>query len=100
MTLTPLLALASCILFGIGGVLSRRGLQHANPLAEAGVSITVTTAVVWSLTLVSGPERLESGWWDGDDIARDYFVGRDASERCLWVFRTRAGEWFVHGVFG
>jgi drug/metabolite transporter, DME family len=55
MTLTPLLALASCILFGIGGVLSRRGLQHANPLAAAVVSITVTTAFVWSLTLFSGP---------------------------------------------
>lgn len=54
MTLTPLLALASCFLFGVGGVLSRRGLQHANPLAAAVVSITVTTAFVWCLTLFSG----------------------------------------------
>jgi DME family drug/metabolite transporter len=55
MSLTPLLAIASSILFGVGGVLSRRGLQHANPLAAAVVSITVTTAFVWCLTLLSGP---------------------------------------------
>ena len=54
MTTTPLLALAASVLFGVGGVLLRRGLQHANPLAAAVVSITVTTAFVWCLTLVSG----------------------------------------------
>jgi len=54
-TITPLLALAASVLFGVGGVLSRRGLQHANPLAAAVVSITVTTAFVWGLTLLSGP---------------------------------------------
>jgi len=54
-TTTPLLALAASVLFGVGGVLSRRGLQHANPLAAAVVSVTVTTAFVWCLTLLSGP---------------------------------------------
>jgi len=29
-----------------------------------------------SLELESGPERIESGWWDGRDVGRDYFVGR------------------------
>jgi len=54
MPLTPLLAIASAILFGIGGVLLRRGLQNANPLAAAVVSITVTTAFVWCLALSAG----------------------------------------------
>jgi protein ImuB len=26
-----------------------------------------------TLHLARGPERIESGWWDGNDIARDYF---------------------------
>jgi uncharacterized membrane protein len=52
--IAPLLALASSTLFGVGAVLSRRGLQRANPLAAAVVSITVTTAFVWGLTLASG----------------------------------------------
>jgi len=51
------------------------------------------------LRLLSGPERIETGWWDGDDIGRDYFVGRNASGEQLWLYRDRGGEWFVHGVF-
>ena len=28
--------------------------------------------------LEQGPERIESGWWDGKDIARDYYIARQA----------------------
>jgi uncharacterized membrane protein len=55
MVSAPLLAMTSAVLFGVGNVLSRRGLQRANPLAAAVVSIAVTTAFVWCLTLFSGP---------------------------------------------
>ncbi|HKW80918.1 MAG TPA: DNA polymerase Y family protein [Casimicrobiaceae bacterium] len=51
------------------------------------------------LRLKSGPERIESGWWDGGDIGRDYFVGRDAEGATLWLYRDRGGGWFVHGIF-
>ena len=54
------------------------------------------------VTLVSGPERIETGWWDGEDVQRDYFVAKDRSGLRLWIFRERAGErrWFLHGMFG
>ena len=51
------------------------------------------------LKLKSGPERIETGWWDGDDVGRDYFVGCTARGEELWLYRDRKGEWFVHGVF-
>ncbi len=53
------------------------------------------------LYIEAGPERLESGWWDGGDIARDYFVARDAAHSRYWIFRERRGgkEWFLHGIF-
>ncbi|MEP6944109.1 MAG: DNA polymerase Y family protein [Betaproteobacteria bacterium] len=51
------------------------------------------------LRLLSGPERIESGWWDGGEIGRDYFVGRDEQGETLWLYRDRGGRWFVHGVF-
>ena len=51
------------------------------------------------LKLLSGPERLETGWWDGNEIGRDYFVGCNARGEELWLYRDRDGEWFVHGVF-
>jgi protein ImuB len=52
-----------------------------------------------ALELESGPERIESGWWDGCDIGRDYFVGRNPRGETLWLYRDREGRWFVHGVF-
>jgi len=54
------------------------------------------------LTLLAGPERIESGWWDGDDVRRDYFVAEDPGGSRLWVFRMREGErrWYLHGIFG
>lgn len=53
------------------------------------------------LKLLAGPERIESGWWDGADVARDYFVARAANEALLWVYRERrpAGAWYLHGIF-
>lgn len=53
------------------------------------------------LTLLAGPERIESGWWDGEDVARDYFVARTPDDALVWVYRERgqAEGWFLHGVF-
>lgn len=52
------------------------------------------------LKLRSGPERIESGWWDGGDVARDYYVAEDRNGAQLWVYCDRtSGEWYVHGVF-
>ncbi|HTP96005.1 MAG TPA: DNA polymerase Y family protein [Burkholderiales bacterium] len=50
---------------------------------------------------LDGPERIESGWWDGADVSRDYFVARAAGGETLWIFRDRrdAGAWFLHGIF-
>lgn len=51
------------------------------------------------LVLVTGPERIESGWWDGADVRRDYFVALDARQRWLWIFRDRqAAGWYLHGL--
>ena len=35
---------------------------------------------------LAGPERIESGWWDGRDCRRDYFVVRDAQGSTLWAY--------------
>lgn len=53
------------------------------------------------LALLAGPERIESGWWDGADAARDYFIAVTPARRLVWVFRERRlpGGWFLHGLF-
>ncbi|MFO1206602.1 MAG: DNA polymerase Y family protein [Burkholderiales bacterium] len=54
-----------------------------------------------SLSILSGPERIESGWWDGNDVSRDYFVASNTAGARFWIFRerTRDRRWFLHGVF-
>jgi len=54
------------------------------------------------LTLLEGPERLETGWWDNDDIARDYYTAINPQGMRLWVFRNRCRRttWYLHGFFG
>jgi protein ImuB len=54
------------------------------------------------LRLEGEPERIETGWWDGGDIARDYYTALDVHGVRLWVFRERIAphRWFLHGVFG
>ena len=54
------------------------------------------------LALLVGPERVESGWWDGDDAKRDYFVARLPNGELAWVYREAGRSslsWFLHGLF-
>jgi protein ImuB len=49
---------------------------------------------------LQGPERIESGWWDGKGVARDYYVAQQTQGARLWVFQDRhSGRWYLHGVF-
>ncbi|MGY0613825.1 Y-family DNA polymerase [Vibrio sp. FJH11] len=51
------------------------------------------------VSLVHGPERIVSGWWDGDEIMRDYYIAHTRQGRWLWVFRDQHKHWFLHGFF-
>ncbi len=57
------------------------------------------------LQLLSGPERIETGWWDGHSVARDYFIAQAHDGSLVWVWRGRLpaaqGEvnWFLQGRF-
>jgi protein ImuB len=53
------------------------------------------------LSFLAGPERIETGWWDGEAVQRDYYVAANPAGETLWVYRERceASAWFLHGVF-
>lgn len=47
-----------------------------------------------------GPERIETGWWRGRTVGRDYYRVETAAGRRFWLFRRlRDGKWFLHGMF-
>ena len=57
------------------------------------------------LQLLSGPERIETGWWDGDAVARDYYIAQAEDGSLVWVFRGRLPgrpdepTWQLQGLF-
>jgi protein ImuB len=53
------------------------------------------------LKLCHSRERIESGWWDEQDVARDYFIAQSPSGSQYWIYRELDGErrWFLQGVF-
>ena len=47
-----------------------------------------------------GPERIETGWWRGQTVGRDYFRVETAAGRRFWLYRRlRDQQWFLHGMF-
>jgi protein ImuB len=54
-----------------------------------------------TLKLRSGPERIESGWWDERDVGRDYYTVVSSFGQRLWVYKDRRScDWHLHGLFG
>ena len=51
------------------------------------------------VSIIEGPERIASGWWDNKEIQRDYFLAQSDQGQQMWVFRTLDDSWYVHGYF-
>jgi protein ImuB len=66
------------------------------------------------LRLLVGPQRLETGWWDGaaqGPAVRDYFIARSEQAGLLWIYRERlvtpsadetphvSVRWYLQGVY-
>jgi len=64
-------------------------LRQPVPLDESGVRI------------LAGPERIESGWWDGGDVRRDYFLVETRSGQRAWAYQTvgEDGSLLLQGWF-
>ena len=57
------------------------------------------------LQLISGPERIEAGWWDAALAERDYFIAQLPEGALVWIYRARLPVegalhgWFLQGRF-
>lgn len=51
--------------------------------------------------VLSGPERIESGWWDGADLRRDYYRVSTRFGQEAWAWQEVGGEggFMLHGWF-
>lgn len=47
-----------------------------------------------------GPERIETGWWRGGLVRRDYYHVETPRGQRFWLFHDlHGGSWFLHGEF-
>ncbi|TWU35084.1 DNA polymerase IV [Novipirellula artificiosorum] len=54
-----------------------------------------------------GPERMETGWWNGPTIRRDYYRVETESGQWWWIYRDMKAtqsdpnkpKWMLHGLF-
>lgn len=47
-----------------------------------------------------GPERIETGWWRGASVRRDYYHVESETGQHFWIFRRLGdGRWFLQGEF-
>ena len=51
--------------------------------------------------ILAGPERIESGWWDGGDMRRDYYLVETRGGQLGWAYRRvgEAGPLILQGWF-
>ncbi|MBX3704713.1 MAG: DNA polymerase Y family protein [Steroidobacteraceae bacterium] len=77
-------------------------VEPAQPLSERRDQPLLDGA---PLQLLSGPERIEAGWWDEGLTGRDYFIAQAADASLVWIYRLRlpsldaAQGWYLHGRF-
>ena len=78
------------------------------PALVAAVAVVPDGPPVWfewqgqrhDVAQAVGPERIETGWWRGQHVQRDYYRVAGTTGGGFWLFRDRvSGQWFVHGVF-
>jgi protein ImuB len=80
----------------------------SQPVAIAAVSVVPGGAPLrfewgrrrFEVSRTWGPERIETGWWRGSDVRRDYYLVETTRGEQFWLFRALDSDgWFLHGTF-
>ncbi len=88
----------------------QRLLSTARPIKvvvaeRGGPPLRVCLSRTWQRVIRHwGPERIETQWWNGPQIRRDYYRIETEDGGWWWVYREPAGAlracWSLHGKFG
>lgn len=73
--------------------------SSARNLHQPPTAITIDQTV-YQVVDAWGPERIETGWWRGPTVCRDYWRIATDSGQHFWVYRDlRNNRWWLHGNF-
>jgi len=104
--------LGDAAVYRLGSTTDPRPERAQQVAATADVAVEVHPRPTWLLDrpiplrgmaplILSGPERLETGWWDDGEVCRDYYVVETSLGQHAWAF-CPPGEpsgWMIHGWF-
>lgn len=70
-------------------------------LEKSGQIYLQTSHTSTMLNIISEAEQIETRWWAGSDVRRDYYVATDNNGRTFWVFYSLSHTrgWYLHGIF-
>ncbi|WP_458068260.1 Y-family DNA polymerase [Rhodanobacter sp. BL-MT-08] len=98
--------------YGLGSTTDPRPERAQQIAASAHVAIEAHPRPTWLLErpiplrgheplILSGPERLETGWWDDGEVCRDYYVVETSLGQHAWAFCPPGEQtgWMIHGWF-
>ena len=98
--------------YGLGSTADPRPERAQQIAASADVAIERHPRPTWLLDrpiplrghaplILSGPERLETGWWDDGEVCRDYYVVETSLGQHAWAFCPPGEQtgWMIHGWF-
>jgi protein ImuB len=82
----------------------RRGMQPQDfiePRARPTWLLDKPIPLRGALQILAGPERVETGWWDGETVRRDYYIVQTEQGQRAWAYcepKEQTG-WMLHGWF-
>jgi protein ImuB len=70
------------------------------PFPDRPLWLIEPTPIARPSKLLGRPERIEAGWWSGEDTRRDYYVAVSPEGARWWLYReVGQDKWFLHGLW-
>ena len=70
------------------------------PFPERPLWLIEPTPIGRPSKLLGRPERIEAGWWSGEDTRRDYYVAASPEGARWWLYReVGQDQWFLQGLW-
>ncbi|MDB6009946.1 MAG: polymerase family protein [Gammaproteobacteria bacterium] len=70
------------------------------PFPERPLWLFEPTPIARPTKLLGRPERIEAGWWSGEDSHRDYYLAISPEGARWWLYKeVGKDQWYLHGLW-
>jgi protein ImuB len=74
--------------------------QTEEPFPDRPLWLVNPTPIARPSKLLGRPERIEAGWWSGEDTRRDYYLAMSPEGARWWLYKeVGQDQWYLHGLW-